>query len=147
MKTTLLAALALTACSLFAFTAPAAAQGMALTYSVHQKTKITSVSPQQVTSKIILKFEDEESTVDNVVTLLPTLLGIRAGKEERIYDFDKKIYTLIDHDKKIYNVMPLHTLPRGRKRGEERKDCRQAEARDEKAGIFRSRRKRNISLV
>ena len=114
MKTTLIAALALTACSLFAFTSQAAAQGLALTYSVHQKTKITSVSPQQVTSKVILKFEDEESTVDNVVTLLPTLLGIRAGKEERIYDFDKKIYTLIDHDKKIYNVMPLHTLPLAR---------------------------------
>ena len=110
MKTTLIA-LTLTACSMFAFVTDAAAQGIALTYGVQKKTKITSISPQQVTSKVILEFKDEESNVDNVVTLLPGMLGIRAGKEERIYDFVKKIYTLIDHDQKIYNVMPLHTLP------------------------------------
>lgn len=114
MKTTFLAALALTACSLAAFAQPASAQGMALTYSVSQKTKITSVSPQQVTSKIVLEYKDEESTVDNVVTLLPGVLGIRAGKEERIYDFEKKKYTVIDHEQKIFNVMPLHTLPLAR---------------------------------
>lgn len=111
MKTTLIAALALTACSLFAFAADAAAQGLTLTYGVQQKTKITTIAPQQVTSKVILAFRDEDSNVDNVVTLLPELLGIRAGKEERIYDFTKKVYTLIDHEKKIYNVMPLHTIP------------------------------------
>lgn len=114
MKTTLLATFALTAFSFLAFAHPASAQGMALTYSVQQKTKITSVSPQLVTSKIILEFKDEESTVDNVVTLMPGLLDIRAGKEERIYDFDKKKYTVIDHDQKIFNVMPLHTLPLAR---------------------------------
>ncbi len=114
MKTTLLAALAFSACSLLAFAQPASAQGMALTYSVHQKTKITSVSQQQMTAKIILKFEDEETTVDNVVIMMPGMLSIRAGKEQRIYDLAKKVYTLIDHDQKIYTVMPLHTLPLAR---------------------------------
>lgn len=109
MKTTLIAALA--ACSLFAFVTDAAAQGIVLTYGVKQNTKITTVAPQQLASKVILEYKDEESTVDNIVTLLPDVIGIRAGKEERIYDFAKKVYTLIDHEKKVFNVMPLHTLP------------------------------------
>jgi tetratricopeptide (TPR) repeat protein len=96
--------------------APATAQaGMQLTYSVSQKTKITSISPEGAAyNKVILKYADEESTVDNVITLLPDMLGIRAGDEERIYDFAKKSYTVIDHKQKIYNVMPLHTLPLAR---------------------------------
>lgn len=168
MKTTFLAALAFTACSLLAGTTPAAAQGtippaasadiqltapsgpapgapekpaapeaaptaapaaapvaapaaataqagLQLTYNVSEKTKITSVSPEGAAyNKIILKYADEESTVDNVITLLPDMLDIRAGDEERIYDFTKKKYTVIDHKQKIYNVMPLHTLPLAR---------------------------------
>lgn len=98
--------------------APAAATaqaGLQLTYNVSQKTKITSVSPESATyNKIILQYADEESAVDNVVTLLPEMLVIRAGNDERIYDFSKKIYTVIDHGQKIYNVMPLHTLPLAR---------------------------------
>lgn len=97
-------------------TTPATAQaGLQLTYNVSQKTKITSVSPESATyNKIILQYADEQSAVDNVITLLPDTLVIRAGDDERIYDFARKVYTVIDHKQKIYNVMPLHTLPLAR---------------------------------
>jgi tetratricopeptide (TPR) repeat protein len=97
-------------------TTPATAQtGLQLTYNVSQKTKITSVSPESATyNKIILQYADEQSAVDNVITLLPDTLVIRAGNDERIYDFARKVYTVIDHKQKIYNVMLLHTLPLAR---------------------------------
>ncbi len=115
MKTTFLAALAFTACTLFAGATQAYAQGLQLTYSVHQKTRTTTISPEGAAyNRIILKNDDQESTVDNVITLLPDLLDIRAGNDERIYDFKAKTYTVIDHSEKVYNVMPLHTLPLAR---------------------------------
>ena len=92
----------------------ARADGLVLKY--HETEKITVSTPTQYqhvgqNKKPIMSVSTSSAETDNVVTLLPDFLGIRAGDTESLYNFAKKTYTVIDHAKKSYKVYPLHSIP------------------------------------
>lgn len=109
MKNPLLLLLALTA--LFALPAAARAEGIVLRYSVAVKTETTTVKVVQGLGKPVLDTKTAEGKKDYAVTLMPQHLSIRAGDEERIYDFIEKTCAQVNHADKTYKLIALHALP------------------------------------
>ncbi|HYD19395.1 MAG TPA: hypothetical protein VEF76_13040 [Patescibacteria group bacterium] len=108
--------LTLAVCLAFVAAAHAAcAEGLTLKYKVSEKIKISAIAAAQPSlTKVLLEKREDTSEKAYVVTLAPGVLNIRAGDEEKLFDFVKKSFTLIDHAAKTYTVMPLHTMPLAR---------------------------------
>ncbi len=91
---------------------PALAEGLVLKF--HETQKITTNSPakyQLPGKNFQFVTAHSEAANDYTVTLQPTVLDVRHGDTEDIYDFAAKRLLQINHAKKIYFSRPLQAVP------------------------------------